>query len=386
MLLTDEFERKDVRVKADFLLKKFIMLSQMRKTMSEDGLVDLSLDIAENGLLQDILILKLKKREHAREYLRLLAKATGEKRDLRNITHHRVDGAYWIVIAGHRRTTSIKLLHGVGREKLSNDSLERLCDVSLGMIQDLNVTIYEPRIKKPDFRRILALQISENMSEQVPAMEEADAIAAFYRLYCEGDDTPSYTSIGEQIGRSAETVANAVKYFSVPDYIRDQVLSGQLSYSAAIELSRLIRHEFSDEVVKQFAREVTVLGSSAPVLKKKILSYIEHKSQDSLFKDEIDPVFLLRQGYSRTVTDRSYRSAYGLAQWLSGSTKALVDCDSEMGRQVYSKPKMLSVMRLLANQGVQVLKLLEDDGSQEASDLLAVYSDVQQKLPIAVQA
>lgn len=87
----------------------------------------------------------------------------------------------------------------------------------------------------------LFLQLSENTHMAVPPYEEAQAYILLFRLVRQADEKFSVAQFASRVGRSPETVRNALRFSELPVGVRVYVEKGAIRYGIGIELTRLHR-------------------------------------------------------------------------------------------------------------------------------------------------
>jgi len=213
------------------------VLPQPRKTF--ENLRELGLDIAQKGILNPLIVAALKLSD-ARIYLEVINKLWRTNFRIENLTSTTDNNqeTYFILIAGERRFRSCRILWQEGclacREEHGAE------EPGVCVQRHFRSETIETRVCR-DIAPLSALflQLSENTHMSVPAYEEAEAYYLLYRLIHESRNRFSIASFARQVGRNPRTIKNALRFCELPDFIRDEVKKGNLTYGLAVEIARL---------------------------------------------------------------------------------------------------------------------------------------------------
>ena len=253
------FRAQDRRAQAKFLLENVAVLSQQRKDPSE-GLSELISAIRGDGEVNNPLLIAKLPKDLARAYLGVVRKAYGGKKTLRSCKRLE-DGEYLVLVAGNRRLLAIG--------KMVEDRFR---------FKSIPVKYYIPSTKKPPLRELLATQIRENTHIRPNTREEAESAVALWRLWGGPEGQISYAALSRKIKGlySPETISHAVKYHSLPDYIRDAVHCDRISYMVSVELYRLFEAGLEDDKVQMFLDDTIRNGRSAAEVRKRTMGFVKY--------------------------------------------------------------------------------------------------------------
>ena len=364
-------------------VKDLIALEQVRKSMSPVGISHLAQDIAANGVLQNIIKLRLTRRDHVQKYLRFLSKATGERRHIGHLARYRrEDGSYEIMIAGHRRREAILQLQGMGSIKLSREDRLLLKELDWSHLKKLKCLTYEPKVDKPDFRRMLAVQLSENLKESPNPLQEAATIATYWWLFAEEEGGPTKEQIASELGRSPDQLRTAIRLFNIPQEARDLIHEGLLPYTAASILGRLVECHVPEDVVVHFAQMIPKEHITLKVLRARVSERIDRwtSTTPDMFGLETHSMEDLRLAQLARIRKETTRQAKTASAFLDECAKFMRAHDPEMLNGVYHDPTVQVVIRNLASLFETVVRLL-GKGDQRYMRYITSAKELQRRLP-----
>ncbi len=156
------------------------------------------------------------------------------------VNRMRHDVFFDVLLAGERRYRALSLLWREGcskcREEYGRELKGRCFRRHFGRQND---TI-EARISTSIIPlHALFLQLSENTHMAVPPHEEAHAYTLLFRLIRHGNADFTLAAFARSVGRSPETIRNALRFSSLPAGIQRSVEKGYIPYGIALELTRL---------------------------------------------------------------------------------------------------------------------------------------------------
>lgn len=125
----------------------------------------------------------------------------------------------YVLIAGEKRVRACRLLVERG---------EQVEDVFCNIFENLTPIA------------MALLQASENIHEQVPAHEEAWFLESTWRALKIVDPAFTFTDFAKAVGRSDQTIRNALRFALLPERIQGFVSSSLLVYGVAVQLARLL--------------------------------------------------------------------------------------------------------------------------------------------------
>lgn len=214
------------------------VLVQPRQTFT--GIPELALDIAQKGILNPPTV-ALFGRQNADRYLVTLNKLWGTRyclRDLKPVSTDDGEESFYVLLAGERRIRAFRNLWEMGCEECLirfGSEVSGACFIRHFGSDEIEVRICH---NIPPLNALF-LQFSENTHERVPAYEEAKAYAQLYKLLKRARRNLSVYWFAKQVGRSPETIRNALRFCELPFSIQEAVERGEIRYGIAIELARL---------------------------------------------------------------------------------------------------------------------------------------------------
>jgi len=215
------------------------VLPQPRKTFLD--IDELSLDIAVHGQIEPIIVAEFR-REACARYLTVVnrlwhtAFGVGEL----HATMRRRRKRYYLLIAGERRYRALSLLWREGCKECRERYGKEPQGVCFKRHFKRKNDLVEVRLctNAPPLPTLF-LQLSENTHMQVPPHEEARAYALLFRLVRQANKKFTMAQFARRVGRSPDTVRNALRFSELPVTIRGYVENGAVPYGIGIELTRL---------------------------------------------------------------------------------------------------------------------------------------------------
>lgn len=145
------------------------------------------------------------------------------------------DERFCFLMAGERRTRACKYLFNEGCSRCKAEGYEGNC-----YERHFKRTTLEVRVAsgiKP--KEAVYTQFGENSHNALAPHEDASSIYKLYRREKEEEPTLTLTEFARRISKSADVVRNALRYFELPDPIKQAVVEKKLSYGIACEVARL---------------------------------------------------------------------------------------------------------------------------------------------------
>jgi len=209
------------RVRHGYLpLSALVVHPQMRLTVDEEGIEQLAENIALHGLIHPLCVAD------------------------------REDG--YTVISGHRRLQACLRLEERGH---------RVGEVAVIIFEHLTLV------------EMALLQASENIHEQVPPHEAAKFYEATWRLLKIHEPAFTILDFSRAVGRSEQTIRNALRFALLPDGVQQYVVSGMLPYGAAVHLTKLQEY-CDDQCLEQWALRIVVSQTKVADVQKQVDTHL----------------------------------------------------------------------------------------------------------------
>jgi len=263
--------------------------------------------------LPENMILGLNIRERNPSHVALLAASILEEGQIQECVADQFGGKTR-VWAGQHRFWAVESINNMAHEA--------------GLDQRLKLRV---RVHDGEFTldQILAVQLAENLHNQMRPEEEAAAIMSLYKLYLQVsvDQPRSVADLARRIGRGETKVRNALSFMNLDENVRKLVESDGIFYSLAVQIARL-------PLEKQFRAANRIIiynldSSGAARLIEETLG--EGKQLPGLFSGQQLEVLAKQNGRLafRNAADRAARDADGyfrrvlaLIKLLDNPTKA----------------------------------------------------------------
>ena len=244
------------------VLDKINTLSQVRRSISKEGIEELKEAISSIGYLINPIVVALLDESQAREYLEVfnyVFRANTKLTDLKALNYNG-EKYYMILIAGHRRLSAVKSI-------LKEDPEFK---ISLNANLLFNISPEEA----------LNIQISENTHERVPTAAEAEAIAQvcfFHLKQAEKKGAKlSLKDLAEKVSRSREVVSNALKFYELPESVKELAFKKEMKLPYGLFLEIASFAQFCSEHGKNWGKDamlrevlfIYLKGWSLPEIKK----------------------------------------------------------------------------------------------------------------------
>lgn len=214
------------------------VLPQPRKTFA--NIAELSLDVAKKKLLNPPTVARFS-RESCERYVEVVNELWGTNftiSDLRATREGNRREVFYVLLAGERRLRACQLLWKEGCEGCRERyGLERpgICfrrHFAAGKIE-VRLCVNIPALAA------LFLQLSENTHVPVAPYEEAYAYGQLFKLIRRADETFSIARFAREVGRSPDTVRNAIRFYELPRSIQEPVEKRIVPYGIAVQIARL---------------------------------------------------------------------------------------------------------------------------------------------------
>ncbi len=262
------------------------VLPQPRKTF--ENIEELAENIATNGLLNPHIVAELQQKK-IEDYLSVINRIWETEIRLESLV--RDHGNYNILIAGERRLRALKYLWQNGCQKCLEEhgqELPGMCFNRHFENSNVGVSLWQ----NISASRALFFQFSENIHRPVPAAEEAEAYQRLFILVRNVDPKFSMAKFAIAVGRSVNTISNAVKFCELPVLIQETaktpVKQGGIPYGIALQLSRLQKAGESKKSLLWWMTRVIITGCNLRKFKKSVTDFlIEKESGQQNFLSDI---------------------------------------------------------------------------------------------------
>ncbi|MDO8571308.1 MAG: hypothetical protein Q7R79_01385 [bacterium] len=221
------------------------VLPQPRKTFA--GIPELAGDVAEKKILNPPTVAKFS-REQAERHVTVINTLWGTNFELENLHAASEVGeqdVYYILLAGERRYRSCQYLWERGCDSCREQYGEEQDGICFFRHFESNTIEVRLCVDIPPLPALF-LQLSENTHLSVPPHEEAHAYGLLFQLIRQARETFSVTQFARHVGRTPETVRNALRYCELPSEIQQCVEGGHIRYGMAVEIARLQEDGISD--------------------------------------------------------------------------------------------------------------------------------------------
>jgi hypothetical protein len=262
-------------------LWKINILPQPRKTF--DGIAEMADNIAGESLINPLTVAYFN--AHAcRQYLDILNRLWNTNfliYDLQSVSENGKK-FYYILLGGERRTRGMKLIWSRGCEtcrSIHGEEKEGVCFRRHFKGDKVDVR-YRPKTNPLE---ALFVQFAENIHKRVPSHEEAQAYDNYFRFLRQLDPSFPLAVFARKVGRSVETIRNALRFCELPAEIQDIVRQYKGKYySLAVETSRLYRAGMEPELVRIWLLRGIVEQQKSAEFQKSVTQYLENLSSGQL--------------------------------------------------------------------------------------------------------
>lgn len=303
------------------------VLPQPRKTFED--IPELALDVASKGLLNPPTVARLSEGD-AGNYLRVINALWDTEFQVCDLVPSFTKGRkyFHILLAGERRFRSCRLLWQEGCKK---------CIEKFGPEPPGTCFKRHFRSGKIEVRlcldvqplSALYLQLSENTHMRVPPEQEAYAYTQLFKLVRRANADFTLTGFAEKVGRSPDTIRNALQFCELPLLVREAVENGDIPYGIALELVRIYHRKAKDSGVEEelrwwIVRAMTERSKRAD-FRDSVSRYLE--SLDSVqgdlwqFMDDAQVAEARRLHIRQTVQVHCLRAIWGYIGYFEGIQK-----------------------------------------------------------------
>lgn len=229
-------------------LQNINVLVQPRRTFQEIDI--LAEDIASKSLLHPLTVAQFDTKS-CRKYLSLinsLWKTTYNIDELADTTENGRERVFYILLAGERRFRACLHLRDIGCERCLEEFGPNGCykrhfgDESVDIRLCINIAPLEA----------IFIQASENIHMKVPPYEEATFYYQLFRLIKQIDPDYPLSRFARQVGRSPDTIRNAVRFCLLPAEIKGFVERDELAYGIACEIARIQKQAETEKEALKF--------------------------------------------------------------------------------------------------------------------------------------
>lgn len=297
-ILRDQGQQEQITYQGGFVdIDDVNVLPQGRKTFSDIDI--LAEDIASKNLINPPLVARLTL-DGARDYLDTINTIWQTEFGTDDLVSVDEDGQdkYYILIAGERRFRACRRLE----EEACQDHVQ---DDGEGCFTDHFPNGLEVRISNniPPIEAIFR-QASENTYESIPPDEEARYYDQLMRVI--RDEYPDYSlaQFARDVGRSEGKVRDAFRFCRLPTQIQDHVSQGFVPYGIAVEISRLIEANADQGDIDYYVSAALGGRFTVSQMSEIVSGHLRNLSigQESLFSME-DQVGL-REGNVKRIVER----------------------------------------------------------------------------------
>lgn len=305
-------------------LRAVNVLPQPRKTFL--NIPELSLDIAIHGQLMPMVVAEFD-REECERYLTVVNRIWHTAFTLEKLrpTVNRGKTHYYLLIAGERRYRALVLLWHEGCEECR----ERYGKEPQGVCFKRH---FKRRTDRVEVRlctntpplSVLFLQLSENTHMAVPPHEEARAYTLLFRLIRQANEKFSVAQFARRVGRSPDTVRNALRFAELPVTIRGYVETGAIPYGIGIELTRLHQAGLKARELDWWAMRAITDRKKVPEFHDLVTKYVADRNSNQL--DLLGVMDREREKWQRRLHIRATVQAHtvrGVWGWIDYFKKVL---------------------------------------------------------------
>lgn len=255
-------------------------LSQTRQEITPEDIDELTQKLIKSDaegrkhikLIQPPTIGRFTKKQ-LRKYLKELNDTWGSNHKLSDLTPNSEDeDEYLIVIAGHRRIMAIER----AAEELGI-SIDQV-DMEFNVEEGDEITFHEA----------VMTQYRENFHKRPESWEDAHAVSAIYAHGLKVGRYSTFADCADDLAITPERVANAYRFETVPEQIRELVETKVLSYQKAISLTELFSllayKECSEGLTEQQKEEMLKKQKANKLYLPIVMEFIDDETHQVLLK------------------------------------------------------------------------------------------------------
>lgn len=276
-------------------LQKIIVFPQTRITFDKLFIQELADDIAEHGLIYQVLVADLSEEKFI-QYKIAFEEISGEKlHDLSEYPYYIDNGKrYLVLIAGHQRYEAHMLLWKSGCTQCKNEGLV-IGDGSCFLIHAQKNVLQHKKIFATQCKNISpidakSMQLRENSTRVNPPIhEEAQDLRRFYNYLKQRNSKLTISEFARKfVGISDSKARKALWYSELPQKFQDAVRDKHISFTNALQVRRIIEnYKDSDRLSQKLEDEYFFLFSHPNIKTEhyriRVTNCIEEKNQSSLF-------------------------------------------------------------------------------------------------------
>ncbi|MDO8499019.1 MAG: hypothetical protein Q7S44_04510 [bacterium] len=342
------------------------VLPQPRKTF--EGLDILAQDIARNGLVYNLFVAQ-QTEESCVEYLNYINNVRKTEVNVGDLVHKNVGSKriYYLLIDGETRFRAIKWLRENGCAECVEKHGPGGCNCYSRHFTDNLVDARLATGMSP--QEAIRLQYSANIHTKVPPYEEARDLYEFWNVRRRIDPRLSKAEFAREVGRSPQTIRDALKFCLLPDNIQELVTNKRLHYGIACELTRLQESSLPEEELLIWAVRGIIGSQKLAEFRQRVSQYLEERKNGQLsLLDLFDTNYqrqLERRNRRLVVGEKMVRGVHEVARYwkiiLDSIGVKLIEADVipfDHIDDTYSLGSPLRVYRKFVELEAEVLALL----------------------------
>ncbi|MBI2450005.1 MAG: hypothetical protein HYV47_00555 [Candidatus Nealsonbacteria bacterium] len=345
-------------VRTQVNLDEIILLPQPRKTFEE--IPELGMSILFNKLIY-LPVLAYFNKEQFKRYLSILSELWRVPLSIENYLFfgvHDIEKGeiyYKVLIDGERRVRACRYyqqhgcdehadVRGCYKLHFGNEKVEATLCLNISPI------------------KALGLQSTANSHNRVPAHEDAVFLDQFFRMILICDQKYPITRFAKLVGRSPETIRNAIKFCLLPEEIRNMV-PAEIPYGIACEVARLHNFGVSEAELKGWVMMTIVQKQKIPDFRKVVNDFMRQQQSGQttlfdLFSDK-QRAELEKRGYKLIVSRHMINAVW---QWINYfDTLLCLFEEGKLGKEdsPFSIKSPLKVFKTLIEKEKKLLPHLE---------------------------
>jgi hypothetical protein len=370
----DEDRSKAIRCLADILkleskpvwetsiipIRQINHLTQTRKTYKAIDRLSANMEVLGN--LEPMLVVSYDK-AGAEAYIATINEEWGTGHEIDELVSFEAD-RYLIVIAGHSRLMALQNLG------------EEMAEVRL--THDL-----------PPFEALF-VQMSENLHQPVPKVEEATGRIRLFRMIQRRQPTFSFEQYAPHVGVSVDQLRDEAKFINLPEAIQRLAEVGYISFTLALEFDRLIKLYDLDGLINQKIREsfadhvawrswlidycltqAIIERYSVDQFKRQFEYELKMELNRQLSFFDLDESITKKRNFKKAIVNRSIDGIRGAIKYLSsildlfGGEQALLRSDESPLLDRAFRAMFLELLKLI-EKTIPHLRFLRDEEAKRA--------------------